>query len=253
MKRSPKSIRRGEGFGRPQGYRPALECMERRLPPGYALASPLLGPPALDLNTAEQRLIDPANVFGIDDQQQHEIVRRRPDANAESAVEHSQEQRRDETTSETFDFGTKSPRFTRIGYPGWAPNTASVGTVFSTTGASNRGVVDRQSIPSRAQFGAAAIGTGKSADQVSNSQVPTEKSEILNSYGKLPLSFEQNIGQFDERVDFVSRAVGSTVFLTPTAAVFAISEPEALTTTRDRPTVADASGSEERAHVSRCT
>lgn len=42
---------------------------------------------------------------------------------------------------------------------------------------------------------------------------------VNDAYGKLPLSFEANQGQFDSRVKFVSRADGLTVFLTATEAV----------------------------------
>src|SRR5262249_13691836 len=41
-------------------------------------------------------------------------------------------------------------------------------------------------------------------------------------YGKLPLSFEQNVGQTDSHVDYIARTGGGTVYLTPTAAVFAM-------------------------------
>ena len=37
---------------------------------------------------------------------------------------------------------------------------------------------------------------------------------VVESYGKLPLSFEQNIGQTDPRVKFLARASGYTLFLT---------------------------------------
>ena len=42
------------------------------------------------------------------------------------------------------------------------------------------------------------------------------------AYSKLPLSFETNGGQTDPAVRFVSRAEGSTVFLTPTGAVLTL-------------------------------
>ncbi len=42
------------------------------------------------------------------------------------------------------------------------------------------------------------------------------------NYGKLPLSFEANVGQSPERVKFLSRGNGYTVFLTPTEAVFSL-------------------------------
>ncbi len=52
--------------------------------------------------------------------------------------------------------------------------------------------------------------------QPSNQLVPT--------YGKLPLNFEPNHGQVDERVKFVSRGRGYNLFLTPSEAVVALDQ-----------------------------
>jgi hypothetical protein len=48
------------------------------------------------------------------------------------------------------------------------------------------------------------------------------QAQILDSYGKLPLSFEVNHGQTDSRVKFLSRTRGYTLFLTGDEAVFAL-------------------------------
>ncbi len=45
---------------------------------------------------------------------------------------------------------------------------------------------------------------------------------VIESYGRLPLSFEANRGQADPRVRFLSRGNGSTLFLTSTEAVLAL-------------------------------
>ncbi len=45
------------------------------------------------------------------------------------------------------------------------------------------------------------------------------RAQVVNAYAKLPLRFEQNRGQADPRVRFVSRGAGYSVFLTPTEAV----------------------------------
>ena len=50
---------------------------------------------------------------------------------------------------------------------------------------------------------------------------------VLNSYGKLPLSFEPNRGQTDEQVKFIARGAGYTLFLTPTEAVFSLQQNRA--------------------------
>jgi Beta-propeller repeat len=47
-------------------------------------------------------------------------------------------------------------------------------------------------------------------------------SAARTDYGKLPLSFQQNMGQTDSRVGFVSRGSGYELFLTPEEAVFAL-------------------------------
>ena len=39
------------------------------------------------------------------------------------------------------------------------------------------------------------------------------KARIVENYGKLPLSFEKNQGQTDEKVKFLSRGSGYTLFL----------------------------------------
>ena len=48
------------------------------------------------------------------------------------------------------------------------------------------------------------------------------RSRLEESYGKLPLSFEANQGQTDERVEFLSRGRGYTLFLTSEDAVLAL-------------------------------
>jgi hypothetical protein len=51
---------------------------------------------------------------------------------------------------------------------------------------------------------------------------PKTQGKILESYGKLPLSFEANQGQTDSRVKFLSRGSGYTLFLTGDEAVFSL-------------------------------
>ena len=53
------------------------------------------------------------------------------------------------------------------------------------------------------------------------------KPQVVENYGKLPLSFEANQGQTDSRVDFLSRGSGYTLFLTPTEATLALRKPVA--------------------------
>src|ERR1700719_4689283 len=49
---------------------------------------------------------------------------------------------------------------------------------------------------------------------------PKAQARVLDSYGKLPLSFEANHGQADSRVKFLSRTGGYSLFLTEDGAVF---------------------------------
>ena len=47
----------------------------------------------------------------------------------------------------------------------------------------------------------------------------------VQAFGSLPLSFEANRGQTDDRVDFLARGRGYTLFLTRNEAVLALSAP----------------------------
>ena len=49
-----------------------------------------------------------------------------------------------------------------------------------------------------------------------------EHSGIAERYGRLPLAFEQNRGHTDGRVDYLARAAGQMIFLTPTGATLAL-------------------------------
>ncbi|WP_051470102.1 DUF7948 domain-containing protein [Fischerella sp. PCC 9605] len=51
------------------------------------------------------------------------------------------------------------------------------------------------------------------------------RARINANYGKLPLSFEANLGQADKQVKYLSRGNGYSLFLTPTQAVLALSKP----------------------------
>ena len=63
------------------------------------------------------------------------------------------------------------------------------------------------------------------ATGVSSQPDPTARARAVESYGKLPLSFEANAGQTDQRVKFLSRGGGYTLFLTSSEAVLALGKP----------------------------
>jgi PKD repeat protein len=54
---------------------------------------------------------------------------------------------------------------------------------------------------------------------------PNVKSEVLKTYGRLPLQFETNLGQTDSTVKFLARGAAYTVFLTPREAVLVLDSP----------------------------
>jgi hypothetical protein len=50
--------------------------------------------------------------------------------------------------------------------------------------------------------------------------------QTLESYGRIPLSFEANAGQADESVDFLARGAGYALFLKPSEATLVLSRRE---------------------------
>lgn len=77
-----------------------------------------------------------------------------------------------------------------------------------------------------------AMSSGKQAP--SRSQAAS-RHKIVESYGRLPLSFEANRGQVDSQVKFLSRGNGSTIFLTSTEAVLALRNGAAQPSDASRP------------------
>jgi hypothetical protein len=53
--------------------------------------------------------------------------------------------------------------------------------------------------------------------------------KAISGYGALPLQFEQNLGQTDRRVKFISRSTGSTLFLTSSDAVLSLTRSNSQT------------------------
>lgn len=65
--------------------------------------------------------------------------------------------------------------------------------------------------------------TAKPAPAANNPAKPSAvKLSLSENYGKLPLSFESNVGQTAKAVKFLSRGNGYTMFLTATEAVFSL-------------------------------
>jgi hypothetical protein len=59
-------------------------------------------------------------------------------------------------------------------------------------------------------------------------------SPVKSSFGSLALHFEENRGQTDSRVQFLARASGYTLFLTPTETVFALHAGRSRVSLSDR-------------------
>ncbi len=70
--------------------------------------------------------------------------------------------------------------------------------------------------------------------------------QVLDRYGKLPMSFEINEGQTDERVKFLSRGEGYELFLTRTDAVLSLREPRAFVDKFAAPTAVEAANVDQR-------
>ena len=69
---------------------------------------------------------------------------------------------------------------------------------------------------------------------------PAVKGRIAENFGKLPLSFEINKGQMDERVKFMSHGPGYDLFLTATDAVLKVQKPRPAQVDKSKDTAADA-------------
>ena len=67
-----------------------------------------------------------------------------------------------------------------------------------------------------------------SSDESSSRDVPTTKVRQLEAFGKLPLSFEENRGQTDARVRFLTRGAGYDLYLTAEEAVMVLPDGSAV-------------------------
>ncbi len=72
---------------------------------------------------------------------------------------------------------------------------------------------------------------------------PFSSAQVIENYGKLPLSFDANQGQADARVRFISRGNGYSLVFTDSGAVLALSK-EAPARKRSEPVVTDVIGME---------
>src|SRR6266480_4812182 len=80
--------------------------------------------------------------------------------------------------------------------------------------------------PSRRTIAGATPNLAKARRRSAQSAISTQ-ARLVESYGKVPLSFEANRGQTDSQVKFLSRGSGYTLFLTGDEAVLALRKSEA--------------------------
>jgi len=73
----------------------------------------------------------------------------------------------------------------------------------------------------------AAVGPLAGREPAIESNAGLRRARANEAYAHLPLSFERNVGQTDRRVKFLSRAGGSTVFLTSRGASLVFTESTA--------------------------
>src|SRR5882672_8129542 len=101
----------------------------------------------------------------------------------------------------------------------WALATAMVLVALTAT------EVAAQANRSASSGSESTIAEGVATEEASPSGVPRFASEVRIGYGKLPLTFEPNLGQTNERVQFLARAAGYALFLASSEATFVLAEP----------------------------
>jgi hypothetical protein len=73
-----------------------------------------------------------------------------------------------------------------------------------------------------------AVVPAKATPAATGTAADAQRAPTPQDFGRVPLSFEANVGQTASRVDYLAHTGSGTVFLTPTAAVFAMQERSAV-------------------------
>ncbi len=68
------------------------------------------------------------------------------------------------------------------------------------------------------------------AAPAASAATPTQEAQVKENFGRLPVTFEQNVGQMDASVHFFTRGPGYGLFLTSTEAVMVLQQPSAVST-----------------------
>ena len=63
---------------------------------------------------------------------------------------------------------------------------------------------------------------GERAEPAADPTTPVDRHSIEEQYGKLPINFEPNVGQTDERVRFLARGQGYSLFLSNRVATLSL-------------------------------
>ena len=94
---------------------------------------------------------------------------------------------------------------------------------FQSDGHSGRNVAATSLLP-----GPASNVSDRHADSALAQRSSSSTVRAIETYGRLPLSFERNDGQASPEVKFLSRGRGYTLFLTGKEAVLALEKPSAV-------------------------
>jgi hypothetical protein len=215
-------------------YRPLLQQLENRLPPGDAVWGALVGwgaiaasdsPPTADsLNglSAPARLVTALDApEGL-----AALAEGRPDSQACGAGPASAYPPRAEP-------GLRGPDT-----PQAAPASRLAGAGQGIAALSDAAVVTAPPGPGNPAPALAAVAGAIARNAPSALAAPAarqttdtpgvDRPEVMSRLSRSGLSFEPNVGQTASRVDYLARTGGGTVFLTPTAAVFSMQERSAV-------------------------
>ncbi len=72
---------------------------------------------------------------------------------------------------------------------------------------------------------ATLVGMRASETHQASAATPAQEAQVQESFGQLPLYFEENVGQTDAQVHFFARGPGYGLFLTGTEAVLVLNKP----------------------------
>jgi hypothetical protein len=212
-------------------FRPQLVLLEERLPPGDALVGMLWGLAGADLGLAELGF-DPGTAQaarlrltdGADDPADALATPIRTKSQLRSAA--APDRPAPAGNSGVSDLSSAPATGASAGaVPSGVSAAAPIAIPGLAVGAAARrmGGEPGAVLPRGRTAVAAALATPPA-----RSGSPAAAPSAQRAYGQLPLSFEANMGQTASRVNFIAHAGDATVFLTPTAAVFAMQKRSAV-------------------------